>query len=160
MTDDDLAKRRPRCDWPGCAARYGHMSVAPDDWLIVLRGQGGENVHPLKAVFCGMACLKRKMNDDLLRQPIGVKVTFDGRYGTVSFQQADVRDTPELQARRPLRGRIRDELRHGAKTGSDLATALDANRESITATMRAHNNTFVQINPSVGGKETLWGLRD
>ena len=105
-----------------------------------------------------LALYARKGNDDQPQRPIGVNVTFDGRFGPVHFEPADVRDTPELQARRGIKDQLIDALRRGAMTLTALAEELDVARETARTTMRRAPNVFTTL-PAPGCGENLWGLK-
>lgn len=98
----------------------------------------------------------RKANDAPLAPPMGLAISSEDDQTTIS--RADVRDEPDLNAERPMRLRLADELRTGPALVPDLAAALDADADTVRRTLnRGKARQFVQLVRPDG--LTQWGLR-
>jgi|TARA_R110000744_G_scaffold5642_4_gene20062 hypothetical protein len=90
--------------------------------------------------------------------PIGLRVSF----GTdaVTFDRAEVKDVPELDAERSLRLRLKDLLKsNGAMDTATMSEHLDVDAGQIRARLSEWNNKdFVIINPGVPGVVPMWGV--
>ena len=101
---------------------------------------------------------QHKNNDMDHVKPFGLRASFDGTDGPITFSPLDLHQNHDLLARTPLSQRIRDLLKHGDMTVEALADELDAKEGSIRNTLRRMPDT-TQLNPGGGaGKRTTWGL--
>lgn len=95
----------------------------------------------------------RKTNAGKLHRPIGLRGVFTE--DTLTMEQIQVVDVPDLAEHLPLRDRIVAALMGGARDTHDIAESLDANEESVRRTISRHTQQFVKV-PSVGLQK--WGL--
>jgi hypothetical protein len=101
----------------------------------------------------------RKKNDGRKLRPLGLSVIFDEENPSILFEETDLVDVPDLAARTPLSGRIRDALRAGSMTTRQLADDLDAKEDSIKKTLNRMRGQVVQIHGGKGrGNIGEWGL--
>jgi hypothetical protein len=102
-----------------------------------------------------VALYHRKANRGRLHAPIGLRYLFEP--DSITIRNADLRDSDELLARASLSQRIRAILAGGAKTTVEVATAIDADEESVKRTLRrmASNGKAVRL---PDGGIVRWGL--
>jgi hypothetical protein len=101
----------------------------------------------------------RKSNDGQHHRDIGLRVTFDGLGGAITFEQSSVQDVPELAERTSLSSRIRAHLRKGSAGTDELAAWLDV-KEPVVRTTLGRMADVIQLRPGVGrGQHAEWGLR-
>lgn len=111
----------------------------------------------------GLFC--RKGNDGRRPSPLAFHLAFDGVTGPVTVRRGDISAIPELAERRPLRDRLRDLLRGGARSVGELHEALGGvssgiSREAVLSALRRSPQTFVEVERGGGrGRESRWGLR-
>jgi hypothetical protein len=103
-----------------------------------------------------LAGFHRKSNLGKLRQPVGIKVDFDG--DRVYFANVDVATLDEVAASLPLHVRVRGALRLGPQTTAQLASELDAKEDSVKkALTRGKGHTFTCITRTDDGVQR-WAL--
>lgn len=108
----------------------------------------------------GLFC--RKSNDGRRPPAIAFHLSFDGTAGPVTIARGDLSSIPELAERRPLRDRLRDALRGGASSVSELCEVLGGgiSREAVLSALRRSPQMFVEVERGGGrGRESRWGLR-
>jgi hypothetical protein len=112
-------------------------------------------------VDIGLYC--KKVNDGRKPAPLGLRLTFEGRGGPVVIERADIRETPALQQRRPLRYQIWDVLDQPL-TPRSIAALVDASVESVAARLRGTPAMFERVGDQAvlggAGKEVLWKRRN
>ena len=94
----------------------------------------------------------RKVNDEALEKPMGVRITFGD---AVTFEREDL--DPEWEKERSHADRIRAELRQGKCSVKELATALDLGDGSIRSTLRRMNDV-TQLEGKADDGSKAWGL--
>ncbi len=99
----------------------------------------------------------RKSNDGRHAKPIGLSVVFEENR-SIMFDHSELVDVPDLASRAPLAQRIRELLKRGAQTTSDLALDLDAKEDSVKKTLQRMDGV-IQLRPGGGrGHSAEWGL--
>jgi len=93
-------------------------------------------------IHVGLYC--RKVNDGRKPRPVGLRITFEGTTGPVLVETEDIRDTPELDARRDKKARVWDALTT-PKTIAQLAQELDEKPDTISKVVRRNGMMFVHL---------------
>ncbi len=76
----------------------------------------------------------RKFNSGRLLPPFSLRIEHDGE--SISLQDHDVRETPDLLARTPLTYQLRNALKAGARTLPELVEETQGSKGSIGRTLR------------------------
>lgn len=102
----------------------------------------------------------RKANDARLAKAIGLRIAFDGETGPVTVEREDVASVPELASSRPLKQRILERLKQGAKTANVLAEELDALPGAVRARLSEMPKQVQKITGPDGSTDAYWGLKE
>ena len=102
-----------------------------------------------------------KVNDDAeWERPLSYEVAYDGRSGPISFAPFDPKTDPDLRQAFPLGDLLKDCLKRGAKTTSELASLTGARVDSVSRALR-RSARFTQLEPRQGQDGgALWGLAE
>lgn len=105
-----------------------------------------------------MAFYHRKVNGMALQKhPLLWSV--DWSETSIEIRRESLADEPTLATHTSVQYRIREALRRGKETTSELAELLDIDRDRLTAQLRKMPD-ILNLNPQTGrGQEGIWGLR-
>jgi hypothetical protein len=99
----------------------------------------------------GLFC--KKANTGPIAAPLGFVIDWGE---TITVRRTDVRDIPDLANHVPLAYRISGELRAGALTVAQVASALSADVETVRTTIKRKPDRFVSVTGADGVMR--WGL--
>ncbi len=102
-----------------------------------------------------LALFHDKMNEGPRQKPIGFHLHFEGDdqiLERIIFERLNVVDVPELAEELPMRDRIKELLKHGARLVDDIAEEFDKPLSTINTTLYRNKAIFIKLE----NKE--WGL--
>jgi hypothetical protein len=89
--------------------------------------------------------------------PLSLRMHFEGEEGPVTVARADVRESPDLNARRPLGERLIDALRPGARALRDCLEELELGEDKLPS-LQVTANRLLNKGRLVRVDGELWGL--
>ncbi len=94
----------------------------------------------------------RKENHSTTKRPVGIRIEWQDDGKVVRFYKDDISDSPVLAQTLPIRDRIINLLKHGARTSEYIADELGVEPDEVKLCLKRHKGkTFI----TVGGG---WGL--
>jgi hypothetical protein len=94
---------------------------------------------------------QRKHNEMALSKPLALGIEFNNLLDTTVFRSADLADLPDLRDKLTLKDQIRELLKSGAKSVTDLADETGKKEDAIRMTLNRYKTTFTRV-----GND--WGL--
>jgi hypothetical protein len=94
---------------------------------------------------------QRKHNEMALSKPLALGIEFNNLLDTTVFRSADLADLPDLRDKLTLKDQIRELLKSGAKSVTDLADETGKKEDAIRMTLNRYKTTFTRV-------DNDWGL--
>jgi hypothetical protein len=136
------------------ATMYGNAfqsNLSRNVWEVQKQQEAGE-----RELVLGFS--HRKANDDHLRAPFGMNVTYSEDQSSLTLASINVADYVDLALGLPLKTQIQHALKSGGKTAKELAEDLDTPVKIIRACLsKGVDKWCTKLGEREG--EIVWGLR-